>query len=147
MPLGVDRLQHPATGTTLTAPRQTSSESQQPGGGEYQSDNPSTAHSEASIAATHAAPRPLSAIIRPAMPRRWVAALILASGIILLAVGTAVGYWAIPEARSAADCEAAINYYKTIDESIALRGWLGGAADQMVDACHPGGLPDYSAPE
>ena len=74
------------------------------------------------------------------MRRRWVAALILAVAIIFSAGGIAIGLWVIPEGKSAGDCEAAINYFKTIDE-LGWDGFFSDAADQMIDACHPGGEP------
>ena len=75
------------------------------------------------------------------MRRRSVLALILAVAIIFSAGGAAIGYWVIPEGKSAADCEAAINYYKTIFEKDWSDFFVTPAGVQMVEACHPGGDP------
>ncbi len=76
------------------------------------------------------------------MRRRWIAALVLATSLVFLIAGTALGYWVIPEGKGAADCEAAINYYEVLFEQDWSDSFVTDAGLQMVDDCHPGGQPD-----
>ncbi len=77
------------------------------------------------------------------MRRRWVLALVLATALVFTGVGVAVGYWGVPEGKSAADCEAAVAYdeavWRRFSDTISEAATFlrSEAFDNMRNACLP----------